>query len=69
VEYLVRVDCPEREKTRATEKELSAAYAHLTEISSATVTWTDGGVNSGFRAPRELLDSRISERTLAESGR
>jgi hypothetical protein len=43
VEYLVRVDEPELKKTLVTEEELPAAYADLTEASSATVTWNDGG--------------------------
>jgi hypothetical protein len=40
-EYLVRVDYPKRQRTRVTEKEPRLMPA--TEISSATVTWNDGG--------------------------
>jgi hypothetical protein len=43
MEYLVRVDYPQYQTTRVTEKELPAAYGRLTEISSANVTWNDGG--------------------------
>jgi hypothetical protein len=43
MEYLVAADYPKRERTCVTETELPAAYARLTEISSATVTFNDGG--------------------------